>query len=90
MLAPLPLPLGAYAPSLRRRYEGPEAELTLKGRCDLLKISAISRERPDSDKNYAFRIVTPTDTLKLDPGSQQAHDQWQEGLMMAIAASSLH
>jgi len=77
-------------PSLRRRYEGPEAELTLKGRCDLLKISAISRERPDSDKNYAFRIVTPTDTLKLDPGSQQAHDQWQEGLMMAIAASSLH
>ena len=43
-----------------------------------------------SDKNYSFRIVTPTDTLRLDPGSKDAHDQWQEGLTMAIAASSLH
>ena len=62
-------------------------ELRLVGHLDLLKISAISREKPDSDKNFSFRLVTPSLTLRLDPGSKDAHDKWQEGLMMAIAAS---
>ena len=35
-----------------------------------------------------LRSNRPDLTLKLDPGSKDAHDKWQEGLMMAIASSS--
>ena len=62
-------------------YEGGEAELKKAGTLDLLQISAITRDKPDSDKNFSFRVVTPAVTVRLDPGSKEAFDKWQASLV---------
>ena len=62
-------------------YEGGEAELKKAGTLDLLQISAITRDKPDSDKNFSFRVATPAVTVRLDPGSKEAFDQWQATLV---------
>ena len=46
----------------------------------------MSPARPQ-DAHLPLSTRRPALTLKLDPGSKEAHDQWQEGLMMAIAGA---
>ena len=38
------------------------------------------KPRPNSDKNFSFRVVTPSLTARLDPGSKDAYDKWQDSL----------
>ena len=44
-------------------YEGGEAELKLAGKADLLLIKSITRDKPDSETNFSFRVVTPSATV---------------------------
>ena len=69
-------------------YEGGEAELKLAGKADLLLIKSITRDKPDSETNFSFRVVTPSTTVRLDPGTVANYDKWQEGLMNAVAQHS--
>lgn len=63
-------------------------ELKFSGRLELSDLSAIKREKPDSTADFTFRLVTHSSSVRLDPGSKQAYDQWQEGLMVAVSAPS--
>lgn len=65
-----------------------KAELRWSGRLDLADLSAIKREKPVSTTDFTFKVVTYTSSVRLDPGSKQAYDQWQEGLMAAVSAPS--
>ena len=55
-------------------------------RClDLSSRTTIKRERPESDTDYTFRIATASAApLRLDPGSKEAFDKWQQGLSVAV------
>ena len=65
-------------------YEGSEsAELKLAGRADMTQLTALKRERPDSETDFSFRLVTKAASLRLDPGSLEAWLQWQENLLQA-------
>ena len=65
-------------------------ELKLAGRVDLSELSAIKRERPTSETDFTFKIATASTYIKLNPGSREAFQQWQEGLMAAVAVPSPH
>jgi hypothetical protein len=63
-------------------------ELKLSGRLGLACLSAIKRERPTSSIDFTFRVVTEAGTVTISPGSRQAFQQWQEGLMSSVAVPS--
>ena len=65
-------------------------ELKLVGRVDLSELSAIKREGPTSETDFTFKIATASTYIKLNPGSREAFQQWQEGLMAAVAVPSPH
>ena len=71
-------------------YEMPRGteELKLAGKMALSGLSAIKREKPNSESDFTFRIVTEEATIKINPGSRTAFQQWQEGLMAAVAVPS--
>ena len=48
----------------------------------------IQRVRPRSETDYTFKIVTRVGSIRLDPGSKINFEQWQEGLISAIAVPS--
>ncbi len=55
---------------------------------DLTELSAIKREKPTSEADFSFRVVTPTHSIRLDPGSKAAFEQWQDGLTACVAVPS--
>lgn len=71
--------------------KGKEDALKLSGALDVKALSAIKREKPTSESDFTFRIVAKaTDagkgsTLRVDPGSKVAFDQWNEALMAAMS-----
>ena len=72
-------------------YDQPNGseELKLAGRLNLAELTAIKRDKPTSESDFTFRIVTSGGgTIKLNPGSRTAFQQWQEGLMAAVAVPS--
>lgn len=73
-------------------YEMPRGteELKLAGRIDLSDLSAIKRDKPTSETDFTFRIVTREISIKLDPGTRQRFQAWQEGLMSAVSVPSPH
>ena len=52
---------------------------------DLADVSAIKRQKPESTDDFTFRVVAPGGTVRLQPTSLEAYQQWQEGLMMCVA-----
>lgn len=71
-----------------RWYDGGPEDLRLGGVLDLRDLTAIKRERPESADDFSFRVVTPSGSIRLDPASREAYQQWQEGLMMCVSAPS--
>ena len=71
-------------------YEMPKGkeELRLAGKLSLEALHKIVRDRPNSDSDFTFRIVTRDGTIRLDPGSRERFQSWQEGLMAAVAVPS--
>lgn len=61
-------------------------ELRYAGGLELRDLTAIKREKPESEVDYSFRVVTQRSSVRIDPGSKAAFDQWQEGLMAAMSA----
>ena len=55
---------------------------------DLRDLNAIKRDKPLSVEDYTFRVSTPSGGVTLDPGSREAFQKWQEGLMMCVSAPS--
>ena len=53
-----------------------------------LCVDRFRRKKPTSESDFSFRISTPTASVRLDPGSRTAFEQWEEGLMMCISAAS--
>ena len=52
------------------------------------ELAAIKRDKPTSETDFTFRIVTRDTSLRLDPGSRNNYQMWQEGLMRAVAVPS--
>ena len=71
-------------------YEGVKGseDLKLSGRLNLADLAAIKRERPNSTTDYTFRVVTEGGTVTISPGSREAFQKWQEGLMASVAVPS--
>ena len=65
---------------------GAAEELRYAGGLDLSELSAIKRERPDSATDYSFRVVSAGGAVRVDPGSKEAYELWQEGLMAAVSS----
>jgi len=50
------------------------------------KISAITREHPDSKKDFTFNIVLQKRKVVINPGSKTTFRSWEEGLLSAMSA----
>ena len=44
--------------------------------------------KPLAETDYSFQIVTEGGSVRLNPGSRLAFEQWQEGLMAAPALAA--
>jgi len=74
-------------------YEQPKGttDLKLSGRLSLAELAAIKRDKPTSESDFTFRVSTSSgESIKLNPGSRAAFQQWQEGLMATLAVPSPH
>ena len=63
-------------------------ELLLSGSLPLAHLVSIKRDRPASNTDFTFRVETKTGSVRIDPGSRAAFQQWQEGLTAAVAVPS--
>ena len=59
-------------------------------RFNSLSFSKGEKPASEAQSDFTFRIVTAGATLRLDPGSKEAFDLWQQGLTAAISAPSPH
>ena len=68
-------------------YEQPRGtqELKLDGKMDLSSLSAIERDEPESATNFAFRVVSSTNTIRIDAVDFTQFQLWQQGLVLAMA-----
>ena len=62
---------------------GPRAH-TRRTLSDLL-VDRPCPQKPNSQSDFSFRIVTSVTSLRVDPGSKAAFDKWQEALMAAVS-----
>lgn len=68
--------------------KGAPGRLKLCGRLSLIDLSAIKRDRPTSTTDFTFRVTTESGAVTISPGSLEAYQQWQEGLMASVAVPS--
>jgi len=67
-------------------YVGTEEQLVEEGSLDLRQIAHTRRTAPDSPDDFSFCVATRDASLAINPGSRDAFNRWQDGLLQCVAA----
>lgn len=71
------------APEGESELEG--TYLKLEGQADLREVQALKREKPDSPRDFTFKIELRERSLTVNPGNHTTFKRWEEALLMAMS-----
>lgn len=69
-------------------YVGGEPSVTSHLSCSAVCTVRCAPQKPLSASDYSFKVVTRNSALRVDPGSKEAFEKWQEALMSAMSEMS--